>query len=177
MCPGYGNTQTKRNELNQRQGQSSNSVTEAGIKRSRSLVSCDSCRRAKTKCIGDGSACSRCLQKHIPCMFQVSHSDSLTPDESYVNQMAIVHPNYQERSTNNEPFNSQDTPVVNKCPDPVTSEGCPLSLFVPISRVTIFKIVSNKLSHRIPSPVLSDQTRIPKLNWTFTLSLPTNSIS
>lgn len=73
-CPGYGAGQMRRNERNQLQSKNSSVITEAGIKRSRILRSCNECRQAKTKCTGDGSPCSRCRTKNLPCIFEKSKS-------------------------------------------------------------------------------------------------------
>ncbi|KAI1501138.1 fungal-specific transcription factor domain-containing protein [Biscogniauxia marginata] len=72
ICPGYEPGQMKRNEHYQLQSKTSSVVTEAGIKRSRILRSCNGCRQAKTKCSGDSPACLRCRNKNIQCMFEPS---------------------------------------------------------------------------------------------------------
>lgn len=64
----------RRNERNQLQSKNSSVITEAGIKRSRILRSCNECRQAKTKCTGDGSTCLRCQNKNLPCVFEKSRS-------------------------------------------------------------------------------------------------------
>ncbi|KAI2624163.1 hypothetical protein GGR54DRAFT_564175 [Hypoxylon sp. NC1633] len=62
----------KRDERNLLQSKNSSVKTEAGIKRSRILRPCNGCRRAKTKCSGEGPACLRCHNKNLPCVFELS---------------------------------------------------------------------------------------------------------
>ncbi|KAI1271185.1 hypothetical protein F5Y07DRAFT_27502 [Xylaria sp. FL0933] len=154
VCPGYGNTQLNRNELLLQSG-SSDAVTEAGIRRSRSLVSCESCRRAKTKCVKNGPACSRCLQKNVSCVFKGPDSDLPMHDESHMEQTAMFNPEYQDRNTSHGSFDFQDLEIVNHCSNPLTSEDGPSSWG--------------------SSSGAADQARVPKLKWTFTLSRPTDS--
>ncbi|KAI0430910.1 hypothetical protein F5Y09DRAFT_341232 [Xylaria sp. FL1042] len=156
VCPGYGNTQINRSELNQLQSKSSDAVTEAGIRRSRSLMSCEACRRAKTKCVRDGPACSRCLQKNVPCIFKATDSDPPMQDASHVEQTGIIHPDYQDRNINYGSFDFQDIETVYHCPNPGNPEDGP--------------------SAWGSSSIVADQARVPKLKWTFTLSRPTDSI-
>ncbi|KAI0973781.1 hypothetical protein F4678DRAFT_459268 [Xylaria arbuscula] len=155
VCPGYGNAQINRSDFNQLQGQSSDDLTEAGIKRSRSLVSCEGCRRAKTKCVREGPACAKCLQKNVPCVFQASDSDSPIWSGNNLQQAPMLHPDYQDSNKDNESLNSHDAQTIIQCPDPITSEDCQSSW--------------------APSPAVADEARIPKLKWTFTLSLPNPS--
>ncbi|KAI8627871.1 fungal-specific transcription factor domain-containing protein [Xylariaceae sp. FL1651] len=70
-CPGYGSGQMKRSERSQLQSKNSSALTEAGIKRSRILRSCNGCRQAKTKCSGDVPACLRCQNRNLPCVYEV----------------------------------------------------------------------------------------------------------
>ncbi|KAI1427687.1 hypothetical protein F5Y12DRAFT_736471 [Xylaria sp. FL1777] len=156
VCPGYDNPKVKRSDLNRFQSQSSNILTEAGIKRSRSLVSCDSCRKAKTKCVREGSACSRCLQKNIPCVFKELGSDTPIQGQSHVNQAVMIYTNYQDSNPNYETFNSKGTKIVDRGANSGTSRDCPSSWN--------------------PSPVMVEQIKVPRLKWTFTLSRPTRSI-
>ncbi|KAI1291373.1 hypothetical protein F5Y03DRAFT_376850 [Xylaria venustula] len=154
VCPGYGNIQINRRELSQLQSQSSDDLTEAGIKRSRSLVSCEGCRRAKTKCVRDGQACTRCLQKNVPCVMEASDPDSPIWNESNLQQTPMIHQNYPDSNTSRPSLNFHDTETVNHFPDTIPSD-CPPSW--------------------IPSPEVVDEARVPKLKWTFTLSRPNPS--
>ncbi|KAE8379716.1 hypothetical protein BDV26DRAFT_258713, partial [Aspergillus bertholletiae] len=52
---------------------SSDSVTQAGLKRRRVLRSCLECKRTKSKCSG-GSACTRCTKKGLHCSFYEEES-------------------------------------------------------------------------------------------------------
>ncbi|KAH9905005.1 hypothetical protein F4778DRAFT_731599 [Xylariomycetidae sp. FL2044] len=64
----------KHNERSQLQSKNSPAITEAGIKRSRILRSCNGCRQAKTKCSGARPSCLRCQSRNLKCVYDLSVS-------------------------------------------------------------------------------------------------------
>ncbi|KAI1372100.1 hypothetical protein F4677DRAFT_274543 [Hypoxylon crocopeplum] len=140
-CPGYGSGQMKRHERNLLQSKNSSAITEAGIKRSRILRSCNGCRRAKTKCSGEGPTCLRCHHKNLPCVFEVSKS--VKKDEGHDNQAT---------ADQQHEFNGIDHEYCSGINTPADSGHWPESIFPEDSSL-----------YWLISPVLPDRARIRQL--------------
>jgi len=49
---------------------SETSLGEVGVKRKRTFRSCIQCRASKARCSGGRPACSRCVQRAVPCIYE-----------------------------------------------------------------------------------------------------------